>query len=708
MPTKKNVIIIGAGISGLAAAQELAKNTSIQVSVLEARNRLGGRLDTRRNLVSPRLPGDDHVATPGQGQASPRMSDIPIDFGASWIHGVDSTNPIVPLAEAAHARLVPTNQDVIYKHPGKPALDQDKSNHYWAVLFDIFGQAQEFARQNRNRISVHTSFKTWFDQFLATRQSKDETMPDYMSEDDLRVVPRLALFWADENAIELEKVSLKYMDAEKMFPGDHSIVATGYDGIVDLIVKDLANVPIHLEHIVERITYNDIGVTVSTNKGNFTADVVLVTLPLGVLKSDSVVFSPPLPAKKQLAIQRLGFGTMVKVIMIFPTCFWPKDRHFINFLPSHRHKHPVPELTHHLNRNQLDALSVYMDDLCNYTSMMPIHDTPILIGYATNASAAAFEKLTDQEAMEVLFCQLSHYYDELAKDPEAYRPTQYFMTRWCADPFACGSYTSIPVGSHQSDLAEFEIPVSARPIAIEKASDDLCNIVDSLSIATPSQSKRKLALTHGLREQVGRRIGSERKRIEARPRAFNNNNHHTLIIPGALLPEQRDAQGHSQGYLVRRQPHQGFVSQLGLPLITIKGLQGLVGLSNISAVEWKEKQVRKDVLVRINGKNIHTPQAHHSYHHDGFIHGTMNLGNRIRIHPDANKNFGRLKDTKANNEPLQGDNNSAKIEMVAEDDVVTGRVFFAGEHTTPTSFASVHGALMTGRREAAKIVQSFT
>lgn len=169
---------------------------------------------------------------------------------------MDSTNPIVPLAEAAHARLVPTNQDVIYKHPGKPALDEDKSNHYWAVLFDIFAIAQEFSRQNRNRISVHTSFKTWFDQYLATRQSQDEHLPDYMSEDDLRVIPRLALFWADENAIELEKVSLKYMDAEKMFPGDHSIVATGYDGILDVILKDLVNVPILLEHVVDRIEYN--------------------------------------------------------------------------------------------------------------------------------------------------------------------------------------------------------------------------------------------------------------------------------------------------------------------------------------------------------------------------------------------------------------------------------------------------------------------
>ncbi|KAF9324990.1 hypothetical protein BG006_011496 [Podila minutissima] len=698
---KKNVIIIGAGISGLAAAQELAKDPSIQVSMLEARNRLGGRLDTRRNLVSPRHPGGDHVATPGQS------CDIPLDFGASWIHGVDSTNPIVPLAEAAHARLVPTNQDVIYKHPGKPALDEDKSNHYWAVLFDIFAIAQEFSRQNRSRISVHTSFKAWFDQFLATRQSQDEHLPDYMSEDDLRVIPRLALFWAGENAIELEKVSLKYMDAEKMFPGDHSIVATGYDGILNVIVKDLVNVPIHLEHIVNRIEYSDVGVTVSTNKGTFTADVVLVTLPLGVLKSDSVVFSPPLPAKKQMAIQRLGFGTMVKVIMSFPTCFWPKDRHFINFLPSQRHKHPIPELTHHLNKNQLNALTIYMDDLCNYTSMMPIHDAPILIGYAANASAAAFEKLTDQEAMEVLFCHLSHYYDELAKDPDTYRPTQYFMTRWGADPFAGGSYTSIPVGSYQSDLAEFEIPVGAHPVAIEKAtSNDLCDIVDSLSIVTPSQSKRKLALTHGLREQVGSRNGYERKMIELAdgPRAFSNNNH-ALIIPGALLPEQRDAQGRSQGYLVRRQPHQGFVSQLGLPTVIIKGLQGLVGLSSNSAVELERKPVKKDLLVSINGKNIHGPHAYHSYYRDGYIH-VSNLGaNSVRpLHLEANKrNYRRLLDAKANNQ----DDDYVRMEMVAEDNVATGRVFFAGEHTTPTNFASVHGALMTGRREAAKIAQNF-
>ncbi|KAG0030818.1 hypothetical protein BGZ82_007279 [Podila clonocystis] len=696
---KKNVIIIGAGISGLAAAQELAKDPSIQVSILEARNRLGGRLDTRRNLVSPRHPGGDHT--------SPDQSDIPIDFGASWIHGVDSTNPIVPLAEAAHARLVPTNQDVIYKHPGKPALDENKSNHYWTVLFDIFAIAQEFSRQNRNRISVHTSFKTWLDQFLATRQSQDEHSANYMSEDDLRVIPRLALFWADENAIELEKVSLKYMDAENMFPGDHSIVATGYDGILDVIVKDLVNVPIHLEHIVDRIEYNDIGVTVSTNKGTFTADVVLVTLPLGVLKSDSVTFSPPLPAKKQLAIQRLGFGTMVKVIMSFPTCFWPKDRHFINFLPSYRHKHPIPELTRQLNRNQLDALTIYMDDLCNYTSMMPIHDAPILIGYAANASAAAFEKLTDQEAMEVLFCQLAHYYDELANDPESYRPTQYFMTRWGADPFSGGSYTSIPVGSYQSDLAEFEIPVGARPVTIEKAtSDDLCDIVESLAIAAPAQSKRKLALTHGLREQIGHRNGYEPKMIElaAGPRAFSNSNHHALIIPGALLPVQRDAQGQSQGYLVPRQPHQGFISQLGLPTITIKGLRGLVGLSS-SSFESERKQVMKDLLVRINGNSIHEPHARHSYHHDGYIHVSNVSANRARpIQLDTNKrNYGRLLDTKANNQ----DDEYVRIEMVAEDDVATGRVFFAGEHTTPTNFASVHGALMTGRREAVKIAQSF-
>ena len=71
--SKGNILIIGAGIAGLAAARQL-KSSGFQVTVLEGRNRIGGRIYTDRNL------------------------GLPIDLGASWIHGINK-NPIGKLAQ---------------------------------------------------------------------------------------------------------------------------------------------------------------------------------------------------------------------------------------------------------------------------------------------------------------------------------------------------------------------------------------------------------------------------------------------------------------------------------------------------------------------------------------------------------------------------------------------------------------------------------
>lgn len=64
-------------------------------------------------------------------------------------------------------------------------------------------------------------------------------------------------------------------------------------------------------------------VRVHTGAGDFEGDACIVTVPLGVLKrSDKVKFLPPLPPRKQAAIQRLGFGCLNKVMLLFPHCFW--------------------------------------------------------------------------------------------------------------------------------------------------------------------------------------------------------------------------------------------------------------------------------------------------------------------------------------------------------------------------------------------------
>ncbi|KAF9941013.1 hypothetical protein BGZ67_006069 [Mortierella alpina] len=672
---KKHVVIVGAGISGLAAAHELSKHhSSIQVTVLEARNRIGGRLDTHRKLFE-----GDH-------------GDIPIDFGASWIHGVDPSNPLVALAEASNARLEATNSDVIFVRPGQPALQQEESNHYWAVLWDIFARAQAFSRANRSRISIHTSFRQWLDHHLATRQCKNESLPNYMSSKELKIIPLLAQFWADENAISLDKVSLKYMDAEDMPPGDHCIMVDGYDRVLDELCKDMKSVPIHLEHVVDRIEYNESSVRISTNKGSFTADVVLVTLPLGVLKSNSVAFSPPLPERKQTAINRLGFGTMVKIVLYFPTCFWPEDKHFINFLPI-PNSIPNPKLCRHLNRRQMAALKTYMSDLANYTSLMPIHGAPVLIAYAANASAEVFGKLSEQEAMEVLVCQLSHYFDVLVKDPTATKPTRTFMTRWHSDPYARGSYTSIPVGAHQSDLGEFEIPVGALTVIVQASNEQ--ELVTKEANASARGKRKPISNGHGPRHPHEMKVPNGRGSLALNLTTATT--HHLANYADSSI-----SRGHG---------HFGSMNKVGNGYAFLGGVHGVRARNNdvqaVKAPPHGPTSMSADGIVGLALGGMVTHVAPELLYKDAAVRGPLEQAGSVLSEVDP------LILSRKENSKMQDSGPAPKkpatfVRTIAVDDNARGRIHFAGEHTTPTSFASVHGALMTGRREAAKIIaQTF-
>ncbi|KAF9102444.1 hypothetical protein BGX29_004587 [Mortierella sp. GBA35] len=721
---KKHVVIIGAGISGLAAAHELSKHpSSIQVTVLEARNRIGGRLDTHRNLV--------------QGE----HEDIPIDFGASWIHGVDPSNPIVSLAETAQARLEATNTDVIYYHPGQSALKQEESNHYWAVLWEIFAKAQEFSRDHRNRISVHTSFRNWLDHYLSTRQSRDPALPNYMSPRERKIIPLLAQFWADENAIALNKVSLKYMDAENMLPGDHCIMANGYDRVLEVLCKEMESVPILLEHVVDRIEYNESGVKISTSKGLFTADVVLVTLPLGVLKSGAVTFSPPLPERKKTAIKRLGFGTMVKVVLYFPICFWPKDKHFINFLPIPS-SIPNPKLCRHLNERQMDALTIYMNDLANYTSLMPVHNAPILIAYAANESAEVFEKLTEQEAMEVLVCQLSHYFPILVKDPASSLPTRVFMTRWNADPYARGSYTSIPVGAHQSDLGEFEIPVGARSVVVLSNGDrpDVDDKVDASFALKAAARKHQIMMMNYDKRKPGAKSGFESYAALGTSPTDSNKGFPGHLMKGSSLSSHDKGGFHTSASRPASHPRINGMSEVGhrtsVPgAISIPIHHHIYHHQSNDTGRGQYRDFEGGMEVTIGAGSGQVPligglvvaaapnferNRHHIRHHHRVQEQTKTSAAGLFLSelveplmssfPAVSQKGGSPSSTSPSTrrKPAAVPTAVTVVKTIGVNDTNKGRIYFAGEHTTATSFASVHGALMTGRREAAKIVaQTF-
>lgn len=103
---QQKVLIIGAGIAGLAAAKQL-QQYGFQVTVLEGRDRLGGRIHTDRSL------------------------GFPVDLGASWIHGI-TNNPIENLARQWYIEIQPTDLDYIllYGSNGKLISNEDADSSY--------------------------------------------------------------------------------------------------------------------------------------------------------------------------------------------------------------------------------------------------------------------------------------------------------------------------------------------------------------------------------------------------------------------------------------------------------------------------------------------------------------------------------------------------------------------------------------------------
>src|SRR5690606_15055977 len=105
----------------------------------------------------------------------------------------------------------------------------------------------------------------------------------------------------------------------------------------------------------------------------FYADAVVITLPLGVLKSNKVIFNPPLPFNKQNAISQLGMGLLNLIVLKFPTVFWPQAVQTLYF-------------------SSFDNLSV-----SSFSNLYNFINEPILLGYYGGKRAQELENLSDKE-----------------------------------------------------------------------------------------------------------------------------------------------------------------------------------------------------------------------------------------------------------------------------------------------------------------------
>jgi monoamine oxidase len=296
-----SVIIIGAGAAGLAAAAMMAES-GIEVRVLEARDRIGGRVWTDTSL------------------------GMPLDLGASWIHGT-SGNPVSALADSIDAPRAATNYE----------------NH--------------LVRGTQGNVVEPPDFPRDFDDVTSIEHE----------------------FGAD-----IGDLSPAAGDEGDEFEGGDVIFPNGYMEVLDVLIDGF---DVSLGSIVESVDTSNETAIVNTGEESFTADAVLITVPLGVLKSGSIGFTPPLGQDREGAIDRLGMGLLDKVYLQFDEIFWEPEVDLIGYIgPKRGH------FAEWLN-------------IAKYTG------EPILLGFNASSAAEELETMTNEQVVAEAMTALRDMYE---------------------------------------------------------------------------------------------------------------------------------------------------------------------------------------------------------------------------------------------------------------------------------------------------------
>ena len=390
---KGNILVIGAGIAGLAAAREL-QNNGFKVTIIEGRDRIGGRIYTDRSL----------------GYA--------IDLGAAWIHGIQN-NPIGKLAKDSNIKILRTNYDnsELYGINGRP-VNENQLSQAESLSEEIIEQAKALGERLDKDISVAEAVKRVIKkQQLTAAQQK---LVQWQLNSNIVV----------ETGTDMSDLSIQQFDEDEAFAGDDFLFPNGYDQISQILAKDI---DIKLQQNVQEINYSGSGVTVKTNAGSFSADAVVITLPLGVLKADKVKFSPALPSEKTTAIQRLAMGVLNKVILKFPQPFWETEYDMIGLM------------------------SAVEKDFSEFVNLYKYNSAPVLVGLTGGSFARSLESLSETEIAQQVMKLLRRTYGNNIPNPE-----KVLRTQWSQDRFSFGAYSYVPVGGSMEDRDALAKPVNKR------------------------------------------------------------------------------------------------------------------------------------------------------------------------------------------------------------------------------------------------------
>ena len=399
------VVVVGAGISGIAAARTL-HDAGVDCLIVEARDRIGGRLHTVD------------------------LAGTPVDLGGSWIHHPIG-NPLRAQADRLGVECIeadPLPGLVGYDCAEGRRLSADEMDTCLRVMFEDFPEAVKQLQAEANaQTGADSPMAPAIETYLA-----DLALPPAQHR-QLRQAIRSGI--ESESADLTERQSLQWMWHELEYDGGFfgDVPVGGYERLVTPLAADL---PIRLGFEVEEIAVIDDGVRVTSTDGRVEiGSHVVVTVPLGVLKDGRPRFVPPLPDNHRDAIDRLGFGYFEKVSLAFAEPFWRAMG-----LPQLMILPPDP-----------DEGALWAFDLG------PDTPHPTLTTLVPHSAAHHILGGTPDEAVEWILDLLSQAIGRPCPAPLASA-----VTSWASDPYSRGSYSHIPPGATPYDADRLGQPVHGR------------------------------------------------------------------------------------------------------------------------------------------------------------------------------------------------------------------------------------------------------
>lgn len=475
------VVVIGAGLAGLAATKALLEQGFTDVTVLEASSCIGGRVQ------------------------SVKLGHATFELGATWIHGSHG-NPIYHLAEAnglleettdgersvGRISLYSKNGVACYLTDHGRRIPKDVVEEFSDLYNEVYNLTQEFFRhgkpvnaESQNSVGVFTREE------VRNRIRDDPDDPEATKRLKLAMMQQyLKVESCESSSHSIDEVSLSAFGEWTEIPGAHHIIPSGFIRVVELLAEGIPAHVIQLGKPVRCIHWDQASARPrgpeiqprdegdhnhDTGEGNqsgessqgsgwdkdeqwpvvvecedcevIPADHVIVTVSLGVLKRQyTSFFRPGLPMEKVAAIHRLGIGTTDKIFLEFEEPFWGPDCNSLQFVWEEEAESCT--LTYPPEQ--------WYRKICGFDVLYPPERYGhVLSGWICGEEALVMERCDDEAVAEICTEMLRQF----TGNPNIPKPRRILRSAWGSNPYFRGSYSYTQVGSSGADVEKLAKPL---------------------------------------------------------------------------------------------------------------------------------------------------------------------------------------------------------------------------------------------------------